>query len=112
MANYNYIPISQEELPVEKEIDLGDNTYKMLFSYNDRGDFYTVEIRSLEDELLLISKLVYGRDALKPLIDGLPDDIKVVPLNLFDIGTSEPVTETQVIKEYFSQQVKVYVFDE
>lgn len=79
---YEYLPISQDDLPVTLSIDIDGIPLLLTFRYNDQGDFYTLEIADENENLLIAQKVTYGKDLLSGLKSLLAITTKLIPLDV------------------------------
>lgn len=96
MAEFEYLEINFEELPVSKTYNFGGIDYPIEFHYNSICNFFTMVVRNPEDIILYSTKLVYGVNANHCIIDGFPFDISIIPLDLSDL---------------YSEEIREYSFD-
>lgn len=80
--DYEYIEIDKELIPYEFEIELDSAVFKLDVRYNDKYDFFTVDL--YKDDVLIVAgeKLVYGQKLFESTYDAAthpPHDI--VPLD-------------------------------
>lgn len=54
-----YLPVSKDEMPVQKKFVIDGTTYGFEFRYNDRYDFYTVIISDANDTILHSTRVNY-----------------------------------------------------
>lgn len=78
--DYQILPLSGFELSVEKLFTVG-NTYSFRFDYNSVGDFITCAISDQNGNLLLTTKIVYGRPLIDAVVDELALSNLIIPLN-------------------------------
>lgn len=107
MAEFEYLEISFEELPVSKTYNFGGVDYPIEFHYNQFGDFFTIIVRNPDDQVLFTTKLVYGVNGNHCIVDGFPFDISIIPLDLNDLF-SEEVRENSFNKDSLGR-VKIYL---
>lgn len=74
-----YIEIEKELIPYSFEIDIDDKEYEIEVNYNERFDFFTVDLYKEGVPLVVGEKLVFNR----PLFDGLANvdlpQTKIIP---------------------------------
>lgn len=80
--DYEYIEIDKESIPYEFEIELDGEAYMLDVRYNDKYDFFAVDL--YKDDVLIVAgeKLVYGQKLFESTYDAAthpPQDI--VPLD-------------------------------
>jgi hypothetical protein len=92
MATLESIPLELTEIPVRKTIVLESVELELEFDYNSVGDFYTMLVRSVEnDEIIYSTKLVYGIEANHFAVEGFPYNITILPVAIEDIVSDESV---------------------
>ena len=96
MAEFEYLEIDFEELPVSKTYNFGGIDYPIEFHYNSIGNFFTMVVRNPDDQILYSTKLLYGVNANHCIVDGFPFDVSILPLDLNDV---------------FSEEIREYTFD-
>lgn len=107
MAEFEYLEIDFEELPISKTYNFGGIDFPIEFHYNFIGDFFTILVRNPDDQILFTTKLVYGVNANHFIVDGFPFDISIIPLDLNDLY-SEEIREYSFNKESIGR-VKIYL---
>ncbi len=85
MATFDFLPILASEIPIEKDFTIGNSTLSWLFRYNETHNFYTVEIRDEEENLLYTTKLTYASDIVNAVVEGLNISQYVVPINILEL---------------------------
>ena len=66
----DYLPIDVESIPYRFDIELSNEIYTFEIHYNERGDFFTVDLLKNEDVLAYGEKIVFNQ----PLFANLKDD--------------------------------------
>lgn len=89
---FTSIPLSFDELPVQKTITLNGQDYILEAEWNDVGEFCVLTFRNLSYEVLFITKIVYGNSVMPFEIGGLPFEVVLIPANLDDLY-SDSITE-------------------
>ena len=93
------INIQKELLPYSFEIELNDNIYTLVVKYNERFDFFTIDLY-LDDEIIIYGEKV---DISKPLF--LSQSYKEIPTIIpFD----ESLTADRITFENLSESVELY----
>ena len=77
----DYLQFDSTEIPVEKNFVIEGNEYKFLMQYNEQGDFYTLTIKDLDDNILITNKLTYHSPVNDSVIEGLNIKSKIIPVN-------------------------------
>lgn len=94
----DFLSFTVDEIPVEKNFIIEGNEYKFLLQYNSFGDFYTMTIKNLNDEILITNKLTYLSPINDAVIEGLDIVSKIIPVNYDD-----PDNDLEVNKANFSK---------
>jgi hypothetical protein len=89
MIEFDYLPLTADELPVSKIFTLGDNQYNFTFRKNTKYDRIYCEVCDLDDVLLYTTRLVYGGSLLHAEVDGLVIDDPIVPFDISDLLTDK-----------------------
>lgn len=92
----DFLQFDSTEIPVEKNFVIEGNEYKFLMQYNSQGDFYTLTIKDLDDNILITNKLTYLSPINDSVIEGLNIVSKIIPVNY-----DNPDLEVQVNKANF-----------
>ena len=66
----DYLPIDKESIPYRFDIELSNEIYTFEIHYNERFDFFTVDLLKNEDVLAYGEKVVFNQ----PLFANLKDD--------------------------------------
>ena len=77
----DFLQFDSTEIPVEKNFVIEGNEYKFLMQYNEQGDFYTLTIKDLDDNILITNKLTYLSPVNDSVIEGLNIVSKIIPVN-------------------------------
>jgi hypothetical protein len=103
----DYIPFSAEDVPVKGLIDIdGSGTeYEYKIEYNDKYDFYRLEVRDKQGALRYSTRLVYGGDALHAA-HTLIDVVKAV------IPKDQAGEHSVCNQATFGGEVRLYVEDQ
>lgn len=97
------IEIDKEAIPYRVEYELAGGIYIFIFKYNERFDFFTVDLYQ-EDELIVAgSKIVYGQ----PLFSSLTDK-RLPKVDIFPIDESGKPVE-RITWENFGETVVLLV---
>jgi outer membrane receptor protein involved in Fe transport len=106
---YDYIPIKKSECPCRKIFSIGSKTYILEFKYNTTGDFFTLGIYDNDtEELLYVTKLVYGASIINAKIKGLDLEYVVIPMNLDDLFSDLTIADQTVNAENLGITVNLY----
>lgn len=99
-----YINIDKSLIPYKFDIKLFDETYTFEIFYNEKYDFFTINLYKNETLIVLGEKLVYG----KPLFNSYNHlDIPKVSILPYDLsGNTDRVTY-----ENFNEQVFLYLVE-
>ncbi len=102
-AEYEYLPVTHDELPVEKIFNIDGESYAFEFNYNDEFDFYTMIISAPSTgDVLFTTKLTYLNNALDAVAEGIKIIRKIIPAIPSDI-TAESPSDKQVNKDTFDE---------
>lgn len=88
-----YLQFTSDEVPVEKNFVIDGTEYKFLLQYNSYGDFYTMTIKDLSDNVLITNKLTYLVPINDSVVDGLNITKQIIPVNYDDPDTSVDVNK-------------------
>lgn len=77
----DFLQFDADEIPVEKNFVIDGTEYKFLMQYNEQGDFYTLTIKDLNDNILITNKLTYLSPVNDSVIEGLNIKSKIIPVN-------------------------------
>ena len=92
----DFLQFDADEIPVEKNFVIEGAEYKFLMQYNEQGDFYTLTIKDLDDNILITNKLTYLSPVNDSVIEGLSIVSKIIPVNY-----DNPDLEVEVNKANF-----------
>lgn len=104
--SWNELPYTADEVPVRKIFDIGGTQLNYELQYNAIGDFYTLKILDLEDNIIYTTKMVSANDALhaaKNLLDYDDEDIEIYPASFTNINIRLGIST-------LGGEVKVYEF--
>ena len=90
----DYLQFDSAEIPVEKNFVIEGNEYKFLMQYNEQGDFYTLTIKDLDDNILITNKLTYLSPVNDSVIEGLNIKSKIIPVNYDNPDSDMEVNKT------------------
>lgn len=100
----NYIEIEKDLIPYSFEIDLANDEYEIEVHYNNRFDFFTIDLFKDGKPLVLGEKLMLDR----PLFDGLANiylpKVKIIPLD-------RAGEATRITYDNLESTVFLYVFE-
>lgn len=68
--DFEYIEVMKELIPYRFEIELGAELFEMEIRYNERHDFFTIDLMKNDEVLVYGEKVTYG----VPLFDDVYDD--------------------------------------
>lgn len=102
-----YLPITHEELPVQKVFTLGNRNYSIEFLYNDRFDFYTVVFRNEQDEPVYSTRLNYLTDAIHAVVDDIDVSLQLLPMNIADMALEYPEIEQITADNFDDMRIAV-----
>ncbi|WP_416730308.1 phage baseplate plug family protein [Fictibacillus sp. JL2B1089] len=105
-----YIDVNKEELPERFDIDLADETFTLQFSYNETGDFFSVDLYRPDNfdndiPLILGEKLTLNQPLWSDFSSlDLPAP-SIVPMDLAK-------SEGRLTWDNFGSSVFLYIVDE
>lgn len=74
-----YIPINKAECPYRFEIILGAEPFDIEVRYNERYDFFTVDLLKGDEVLVTGEKLTYGVPLFRDVEDNRYPVVQLVP---------------------------------
>lgn len=82
-----YMPIDKADVPYTFDFELGGKVFTFTTHYNERFDFFTIDIEDNDGPIMLGEKIVYGR----ALFSSMGDDprLPIYPITPFDEGDKE-----------------------
>lgn len=83
----NYIEIEKDMIPYTFEIDLGEGEYGLEINYNERFDFFTVDLYVEERPIVIGEKLILNRPLFEGLVDINLPTVSVIPVDRSDSET-------------------------
>jgi hypothetical protein len=100
-----YLPIEKDLIPYQFLIDIADEEFLFDVNYNERFDFFTIDVYKDDEPIVLGEKVVYGRAlfSTSPNEDKLPQ----YPITPFD----EAGEETRVGWDNFGVSVFLFIGD-
>ncbi|EMM73520.1 hypothetical protein LEP1GSC038_2733 [Leptospira weilii str. 2006001855] len=110
MLSLKYLPFHSETFPVRYEYEIGGKDFEFEFNYNSVGDFITALVRDSEGKILFSTKLVYGIPLNHFVVDGFPNHIKLIPLDLDDLYRDE-FSEIPVNRDTLGSTVQIYIVE-
>ena len=101
-----YIDIMPERVPYTFTIRLGDRTYPITVKYNCCGDFYTMDLQTLQGEVLAFGDPVrYGRT----MFNAIEDERFPMPVILPYCLTGDDISE--VTQDNLGSAVRLYLHE-
>lgn len=101
-----YIDIDNSKVPYSFSIKLTDKTFTFTVKYNDAGGFYTIDLYDVNGEVLAFGEVVrYGRALFNVVEDEWFPIPVIIPVCITDDGV------TEVTKENFGKDVKLYLYE-
>lgn len=100
----DYIEVDKDLIPYSFLIDLGADEYELEFGYNERHDFFTVDLYKDDMTLLVGEKLVLGRRLFSDLTDVSAPTVSITP-------TDRSGEETRITYDNFERTVFLQVGD-
>ncbi|RHX89845.1 phage baseplate plug family protein [Leptospira stimsonii] len=111
MPTFKYLPFSSDTFPIRNEYEIDGKDFEFEFNYNSVGDFISVLVRNSEGETLFTSKLIYGVPLNRSVVEGFPNHIQLIPLDLEDLYRDEFI-EVPINKTTFGSTVQIYIVEE
>jgi len=102
-----YLPITHDEMPIQKSFTIGAQNHAIEFLYNDRFDFYTVVFRDEDDEPVYSTRLNYLTDAIHAVVDDIDVSLQLVAMNIADMGRQYSEIERIGIDNFDSMRLCV-----
>lgn len=98
-----YIDIDKEDIPYQFDMDIKDEEFTFHIHYNERFDYFTVDLYKDGEVVAMGDKIVYGR----ALFAAYPDDAKLpqYPITPIDLGG----LEKRVGWDNFMESVFLYI---
>lgn len=110
MPAFKYLPFHSETFPVRYEYEIGGKNFEFEFNYNSVGDFITALVRDSEGKILFSTKLVSGIPLNHFVVDGFPNHIKLIPLDLDDFYR-KGFSEIPVNRGTLGSTVQIYIIE-
>lgn len=105
-SEIEYIDIDVSKVPYTFSIKLIDRTYQFTIKYNEIGGFYTVDLETLDGEILCYGDPIrYGR----PLFESINDDRFPLPILVPYCLTGDKITE--VTRDNLGNEVQLYLYE-
>lgn len=104
-----YMPITFDEIPVQKNFTIGQNTYAFLFQYNKTYDFFTMTIKDEDDNILYVTKLVYGSSLYHAVVENLELSQLLYAFYIDDLLTDKKLGYTAVNSDNLDNPVRIYL---
>jgi len=103
ISGIEYLPVSHNEIPVEKIFFLDGKSYALEFNYNDAYDFYTLMVTDeTTGSLLFTTRLSYLSETIDAIVSGLSMTRNIIPVLPNDID-AESGSDIQVTKDTFDE---------
>lgn len=100
-----YIDVDKALIPYFFEIDIKNEIYKIKIDYNNRHDFFTVDLFKDEKVIIVGEKLVYGKPLfLSSTYEKIPST-PIVPLDLTN-------QTNKITFENLNEQVFLFLIEE
>ncbi|MGX7417815.1 phage baseplate plug family protein [Carnobacterium gallinarum] len=105
MKYNSMINFSVEEIPVIFEVKLGNTIYLMGINYNDKYDYFSIDLYELDKTpIILAEKLILNQPLFENLVDKRLPAPTIIPSNIAGI-------ETRVSKSNLGKTVFLYIDD-
>lgn len=106
----DYIDVEKDLIPETFYIDLADETFKFKFSYNETGDFFTIDLylsdeRGEDVEIIMGEKLTLNKPLWSDIGSILLPAPQLVPMDISG-------QETRITWENFGKTVFLYINDQ
>ncbi|UOG61427.1 phage baseplate plug family protein [Leptospira noguchii] len=111
MSAFKYLPFTTDTFPIRNEYEIDGKDFEFEFNYNSVGDFISVLVRDSEGRTLFATKLIYGVPLNHVIVEGFPNHIKLIPLDIEDLYRDEFI-EIPVNKTTFGSTVQIYIVEE
>lgn len=100
-----YIPIDKDNIPYSFNMDVAGENFDFTINYNERFDFFTMDLSKDDEPVIYGEKITYGR----ALFSTFPDDTKTpqYPIIPFD----DAGKENRVGWDNFMDSVFLYIGD-
>ena len=106
---FEYLPISPDEMPIKKIYTIGGLEYNYLFQHNSRTDTFTLTISSMEEDILYSTRLTYGMPVINALVEGLVISERIIPFNFDDYFSSFKCADVDVNSGNLDKTVRLYL---
>lgn len=103
----NFVPLTSEEVPIAKDLDLGGKIYTFEFLRNERFDFYTVQVKDADGAILYTTRLTYGNKLIHAVVSGLDYTIQILPIDPQELITAGNLP-SYAINEETLDDVRLY----
>ena len=98
------LPVNPDNIPYAFLIKLDDLTFKFTFKYNEIGKFFTVDLETIDGEILAYGDILrYGRPLFGPIEDERFPLPVIIPLQLNG-------NEDKITIDNFGRTVNLYLF--
>lgn len=81
----DYIEIEKDLIPYRFQIDLADEEFEVEINYNDRFDYFTIDLFKDGDALVIGEKLMLGRPLFNDITDIELPKVKIIPKDSAEI---------------------------
>lgn len=100
-----YIEIYKDEIPYSFEIELGGEVFEFEVNYNEKHDFFTVDLFKNGLALVIGEKIMLNRVLFRNLVDVDLPKVNIIPKDR--AGEASRITY-----ENFNETVFLYIGDE
>ncbi|MEK4131986.1 hypothetical protein NYE67_20440 [Solibacillus sp. FSL W8-0474] len=97
-----YLPIEKDSIPYQFDIDLEGDIFTFEVNYNDRFDFFTLDLMRNDNVLVYGEKIVYGQPLFESYADNQFPKVRIIPKDIG--GQSDHVTY-----ENFYEKIFLYI---
>lgn len=105
MSIRDEIPVDKDSLPEQFEFDFGEESFLLGVNYNEREDFFTLDIFTVDEEpIVLGERLILNQPLWTGITNPLLPVEDIVPMD-------EAGKETAITFENFGDTVSLYIDD-
>jgi hypothetical protein len=76
-----YIDIDKEAIPYQFDIELAGELFTMDIRYNERADFFTVDLSKDDNPIVIGEKIVYGRPLFSTISNSMLPASVIFPID-------------------------------
>lgn len=75
------IAIDKTAIPYQFDIELAGDVFTMEINYNERFDFFTIDLHKDEQPIVVGEKIVYGKPLFSALTDSRLPKVVIFPID-------------------------------